>query len=174
MARVRLIRPLAAFEESHAAFIEEFRRNGEELVPWVLEEQCATFAEYVAWLDDCGRGVGLPPGFVANSTFWLVDQRDEIVGVVNLRHRLTPTLRDFGGHIGFGVRPSARRRGYAGEMLRLSLLEARRLGIGDVRVTCDRDNFASARTILSNGGVLDDEAYMEEHGHVVQRYWIPA
>ena len=79
---------------------------------------------------------------------------------------------NFGGHIGYGVRPSVRRRGYATEILRLSLVEARSIGIGDVRLTCDQENIASAKSIIKNGGVLDEEAYMAEHGHVVQRYWI--
>jgi len=169
-----LISPVPELEASHASFIDEFRRRGEPLVPWVLEEERKTFAEYVAWLDASARGIDLAPGFVPNSTFWLVDNVDEIVGVANLRHRLTDALLQFGGHVGYGVRPSARRRGHATELLRLSLIEARALGIGDLRVTCDRDNVASAKTILSNGGELDEESYMEAYGHVVQRYWIRA
>lgn len=81
-------------------------------------------------------------------------------------------LSRYGGHIGFGVRPSARRRGHATEILRRTLIEAGKLGIADVLVTCDKDNLASARTILRNGGVLDSEEYMEAHAAVVQRYWI--
>src|SRR5688572_26709861 len=75
-----------------------------------------------------------------HSTFWLVDANDEIVGVSNLRHRLTDSLLRFGGHIGFGVRPSARRRGYATELLRATLVEARGRGLRRVRVTRDQRN----------------------------------
>ena len=99
---------------------------------------------------------------------------NEIVGVSNIRHELTDPLMNFGGPIGYCIRPSVRRRRYATEILRLSLIEARTLGIRDVRVTCDRENIASAKTIVKNGGVLDEEVYMTEHGHVVQRYWIKA
>lgn len=62
-----------------------------------------------ARLAGCERGEGIPPGFVPHSTCWLVDDRDEVVGVANLRHRLTERLRVEGGHIGYGVRPSAQR-----------------------------------------------------------------
>ena len=76
----------------------------------------------------------------------------------------------FGGHIGYSVRPSQRRKGYATEMLRLVLEEARRLGLKQVLVTCDAANEASRRTIRTNGGVLDGA--IAEAGRLTQRYWI--
>ncbi len=97
--------------------------------------------------------------------------RTQKAGYITLRVGSTRALH-YRGHIGYGVRPSVRRRGYATEILRLSLVEARSIGIGDVRLTCDQENIASAKSIIKNGGVLDEEAYMAEHGHVVQRYWI--
>jgi len=159
---------------SHESFIAEFLDKDEELVPWVLAEVTDNFEDYISWLGLSSQGVNLPPGHVAHSTFWLLDSDNEIVGVSNIRHELTDALVKFGGHIGYGVRPSARRRGYATEILRLSLAEARAIGIGHVRLTCDQDNIASAKTIIKNGGVLDEVEYMSEHGHVVQRYWIKA
>ena len=81
-------------------------------------------------------------------------------------------LRDFGGHIGYGVRPSERRKGYATLMLRLVLDKARAMGIERVLITCDKDNLASARVIQKNGGVLDSESYSEQAKRVTQRYWI--
>jgi predicted acetyltransferase len=172
--KLRLRQPTSRLQKSHASLIAEFRDNDEALVPWVLDEVAHNFAEYVAWLASASQGLDLFPGHVAHSTFWLIDDRNEIVGVSNIRHELTDALMNFGGHIGYGVRPSVRRRGYATEILRLSLIEARSLGIGDVRVTCDKGNISSAKTIVKNGGVLDEEAYMSEHGHIVQRYWIKA
>ena len=172
MSACRLIVPNADYEASHQGFVAEFVARGEQIIPWVGAEQYVTFGDYVAKLEAASRGVGIREGFVPHSTFWLVDAHDEIVAIANLRHRLTDGLRKRGGHIGYGVRPSARRRGYATELLRASLGEARSLGLRRVLLTCDKDNVASAKTILRNGGVLDEEEFMPEHGRVVCRYWI--
>ena len=89
---------------------------------------------------------------------------------MNIRHRLNESLLLDGGHIGDGVRPSERGKGIATEMIRLALDECRKLGINRVLMVCDKDNPASARTIIKNGGVLENE--VEAGGNVVQRYWI--
>lgn len=172
MNQTRLVKPTAHLEESHASLVREFVARGEPLVPCVLAEVDDDFAEYVARLARYSEGADLQSGFVPSSTFWLVGEDDEIFAVSNLRHDLTERLLSYGGHIGFGVRPSARRRGHATEILRLTLLEARRLGIREVLVTCDKDNIGSAKAIVRNGGVFADEQYSEEHSATVQRYWI--
>lgn len=159
-------------ERSHASFLAEFREAGEDVVPWIVAEVGDDFVEYVRRLHAASDGSGIPAGFVAHSTYWLVDPSEEIVAISNLRHELNDFLLTYGGHIGFGVRPSARGNGYATEVLRQTLLKARSRGIERVRVTCARSNVASARTILRNGGQLDDEEYMPDHGQVVCRYWI--
>ncbi len=172
MDSVELITPRESLEGSHRTFVEEFRAGGERVVPWVADEPCDTFAAYVAKLDDGARGIGLQPGMVPHSTFWLIDGRGEIVAISNLRHVLTEYLLRFGGHIGYGVRPSARRRGYATEILRQTLREAHALGLRKLRLTCDRGNVASARTILGNGGELDGEEFLPDEQRVISRYWI--
>ena len=169
---VQLVTPSSAFESSHRSFVEEFRSNGERVVPWVADEPFETFDDYVKALLAAADGIGIPHGFVPHSTFWLIDSRDEIVAISNLRHGLTEGLLKHGGHIGYGVRPSARGRGHATEILRHTLARACDLGLRKVRLTCDKDNVASCRTILRNGGVLDDEEFMPEYRCVTSRYWI--
>ena len=92
------------------------------------------------------------------------------MGAVNIRHSLNDYLLQYGGHIGDGIRPSERRKGYATGMIGLALEECRRLGIRKVLMVCDKDNIGSARSILKNGGVLENE--VEEEGKLKQRYWI--
>lgn len=110
------------------------------------------------------------PGMVPATTLLAVRPEDgRLVGMIDIRHRLNDYLLQFGGHIGYSVRPSQRRQGYAKEMLRQGLARCREMGLARVLVTCNRDNRASARTILACGGVLEDE---REDGGVTQRYWI--
>ncbi len=97
-----------------------------------------------------------PEGFVPDTELWLLDG-DEFLGRIGIRHRLTPFLLEVGGHIGYDVRPSARRRGHATAMLREALVVARSLGIDPALLTCDADNVASRAVIERSGGVLEDE-----------------
>jgi len=182
--RIELIEPAETLQEAYLDFLEDFRAAGEQQVPgmgWMAKESLAdfiqyvrdsaNFADFVRRLRNHAKGIDLPADWVPASTYWLV--RDGVIlGTCNIRHSLTEALRDFGGHIGYSVRPSQRRRGYATVMLRLALARARRLGIRRVFVTCARDNVASARVIQKNGGLLDSEGYSPRAGCVTQRYWI--
>lgn len=110
------------------------------------------FADYVAALradelEDTPR----PEGFVPATMRWWVDG-NQFLGRVHVRHRLNDFLRDVGGHIGYVVRPSARRQGHATAMLAAALPVAAEIGIADALVTCDPDNVGSRRVIEANGG----------------------
>ena len=108
---------------------------------------------------------------VPDSTFFCLDlDRNIFVGAINIRHTLNQSLRNTGGLIGDGVRPSERRKGYATNMIKLGLEECRKLGIEKVLITCDKSNIGSAKSIINNGGVLENEVI--EDGVVEQRYWI--
>jgi len=122
---------------------------------------------------DYAQGRRLPEGYVPASKFFLLKQGSpKILGVIDIRHRLNGhLLNNPGGHIGYAVAPSARRKGYGTEQLRLALEICREMGIGPVLVTCNKENIASARVIQKNGGVLEDERISGE-GKVFQRYWI--
>ena len=106
-----------------------------------------------------------------DSTYFALDEeRNIFVGAVNIRHHLNERLLLNGGHIGDGVRPSERRKGYGTQMVALALEKCRELGIEKVLMVCDRENIASAKTIIKNGGVLENEVEVE--GTMEQRYWI--
>lgn len=105
------------------------------------------------------------PGRVPSDYWWITDG-DEVIGFLAIRHRLDDWLLAEGGHIGYSVRPSRRRQGHASRALGLALVRARELGIDRALVTCDDDNVGSARTIESQGGVLEDVR------GVKRRYWI--
>lgn len=111
-------------------------------------------------------------GKVPDSVFFLLDiDRNRLLGAVNIRHYLSESLLISGGHIGDGIRPGERGKGYGTEIVRLALIECKKLGINKVLITCDKDNVASAKTIIKNGGVLENE-FINEEGEIEQRYWI--
>jgi len=108
---------------------------------------------------------------VPDTTLFCLDKdRNIFVGAVNIRHYLNENLLKTGGHIGDGIRPSERRKGYATAMIALALDECKKLGISKVLICCDKDNIGSAKSIINNGGILENE--VEEGGHIRQRYWI--
>ena len=127
----------------------------------------AAFAEYVRVLHAQAEEDALrPAGLVPCTTWWWVEGRDYL-GRIALRHRLNERLLELGGHIGYDVRPSARRRGHATAMLAAVLPYAAAMGIDPALLTCDVDNDASRRVIERAGGELEDE----RQGKL--RYWVP-
>jgi predicted acetyltransferase len=169
---LQLRKPSRDLRDSYGGLIAEIESAREKRIPFPLSFPFEDFDALLAKLEDATKGIGLPEGFVPHSTYWLVRGGNEIVGVSNLRHSLTPFLLREGGNIGYGIRPSARRNGFGREILRLTLPKARELGLARVLVTCGKENRGSARIILGNGGVFESEEFSAERGEIVQRYWI--
>jgi len=169
-SQLTLVEPSVMYEHAFKDMMAEWEQTGEKIVPFVLRMDYDDFAAYVSMLE---RMKTEPTGdrkTVNSSTFWLMNAEGQMLGAVNIRHGLNEHLLKIGGHIGFGIRPSARRRGYATRQLRLALEEAKKLGLERVLITCDEDNEASRRTILRCGGVLENATFF--NGKMVQRYWV--
>jgi predicted acetyltransferase len=129
-------------------------------------EDPEVFAAYVGRVRaDAEEDSPRPDGHVPCTTLWWVEG-DTYLGRIAIRHRLNGFLLDYGGHIGYDVRASARRRGHATAMLRAALPVVRSLGIDPVLVTCDDTNTASRRVIEKCGGVFEDRRGKK------LRYWI--
>jgi predicted acetyltransferase len=166
-----LIQPRLDMEAAYRAMAADFTSAGETMRSGGLQD----FAGYVRRARTRALGHELPPGWVPCTTFWLVRDGTVVLGSSSLRHELNADLEYEGGHIGYAVRPSERRKGYGTRLLALTLGEARRLGLARVLVTCDRENVASARVIERNGGVLVGSVisrYDYRFGKPVSRYWI--
>ena len=146
---------------------EEYRAAGDSRYEAALEDA----VEYIARLRWMARGEDLPEHLVQENTYWPL-LRDRILGQVRLRHVLTEGLLVEGGHIGYDVRPSERRKGYGTVMLRLALDKARSIGLTRVMLTCDADNIASAKIIRSNGGQFTGTATSPRSGKAIYQYWI--
>jgi len=137
-----------------------FLLNYEPDMPW---------SEYLEILDDQRLGRNLPVGKVP-ATFLIAEHDGQLIGRSSIRHALNDFLFNVGGHIGYGVRPAFRRRGFATEILRQSLELLSELGVTEVLVTCDDDNVGSYKVIESQGGVLENRVEFE--GSLKRRYWI--
>lgn len=136
---------------------------------WGWEPEMS-WASYLEALCDLRRGIAIPAGRVPASLL-VADVDGDLVGRVSVRHELNELLADTGGHVGFGVRPQYRGRGYATEMLRQALVIARAEGVDRVLVTCDEHNVASATVIGRVGGMLED-VRLDPEGARKRRYWI--
>lgn len=148
--------------------LDEWAAAGETIVPWAVRKvDWHDFDAYFPTLESDDPGDGLVP----DSTFFCLDtDQNRFVGAVNIRHYLNESLLLNGGHIGDGVRPSERRKGVATRMIALALEECRALGLNRVLMVCNRNNVGSARSIINNGGVLENEVVVD--GVTEQRYWI--
>jgi Predicted acetyltransferase len=136
-------------------------------------DDVATAEGFAAWVErlhkQSDESMPLPLGQV-HATHWWIVEGDTYLGAIALRHRLTEHLLRVGGHIGYGLRPSARGRGLASWALAEVLPRARERGLDRVLLTCADSNLASARTIERNGGVLED--IRETEIGLTRRYWI--
>ncbi|MET8153504.1 GNAT family N-acetyltransferase [Actinoplanes sp. NPDC049668] len=128
---------------------------------------------FAAWvrrlLIESDPAVPVSEGWV-HCTYWWIVEDGEVLGAIALRHELNDFLARAGGHIGYGVRPSARRRGLASFALGEVLRQAGKLGLDRVLITCNVSNEASRRTIERNGGVLED--IRETEIGRLRRYWV--
>ena len=152
---MKLIRPSAAHKAQALAFRQEFYDHGEQVING--SELLDQTDDYDAWLESVTKNTSpetVNPDWVVTDTFFAADDTGTIVGIIDLRHTLNDFLRDF-GNCGYSVRPTARRKGYATEMLRQLLMTAKALGMTELHLSVERSNMPSVKTIVRNGGVLE-------------------
>lgn len=166
---ITLIKPSLHLEPEYLDYVSEWQESGESIVPSVVGKTFLPLEDFLEEQEQEERVA--PTNWVTHSTYWLYDG-ETIVGAVNFRHDLNDQLQQVGGHIGYGIRPSARNKGYATEGLRQALEVARKRGLASVLITCSADNAASGRVILTNGG-QEIESYIKEDGTRVRRFIIP-
>lgn len=166
--KLKLVKASMQYSDQIKDMLEEWNATGEKIIPYAIRRvDYHDFAYYCDNLEVKDTSGGL----VSDSTFFCLDEeRNIIVGAVNIRHHLNEALLLNGGHIGDGVRPSERRKGIATKMIAMALDECKKLGLERVLMVCDKENVGSAKSIQKNGGILENEIVV--NGVVEQRYWI--
>lgn len=170
---MKFTEPTAEYEQQISAYRKEFLEHGDSMDGTGALRRMDDPKQWLEYCRLCKNPDTVPEGLVpATQYIYVRENDDKIVGMLHIRHYFNAFLEQYGGHIGYSVAPSERRKGYASQMLQLSLPKCKELGIQRVLVTCLDDNEASRRTILKNGGKYESTVFEPNEGIHLQRYWI--
>ena len=170
MSEIKLVKPSQEYEEGITEFRQELLDARSDFAGCGSLYSCKSATEWVAFVAQ-NEKTSQKDSVTSNSYMAVRLSDNKIVGIIELRHHINhPILSTWGGHIGYTVSPSERRKGYAKEMLHLNLQNCRDRGIDRVLLVCNRENIASEKTIIANGGVFETEIIVG--GHTMKRFWI--
>lgn len=171
MEDIRLVLPSERYRQQVLEYRQEFLEHGSAMDGCGGLAGASSFESWLKAAEDNRSEATVRPGLVPATLFLAVSaDRDRLVGMIDIRHRLNEYLLHYAGNIGYSIRPELRRQGYGARMLELALEEYRKMGFQRVLITCEKGNVASARTMLHNGAVLENEVMQGDR--VIQRYWI--
>lgn len=151
-----LIRPTSEYASQIIEYRQEFLDAGDSMAGTGPLRRFENPEEYIKICAEYEDPTTVPSHLVPATQFFFIRKSDnKLVGMIQIRHRFNDYLEKYAGHIGYSVRPSERRKGYAKEMLRMTLPFCREIGIDKVMITCIDGNIGSEKTILANGGVYE-------------------
>ena len=149
---IRFVRPSIDHKEAALDFKKEFKDNGENVINGSeMLDNIDSYEEWLKSVTDNVRPETVNPDWVVTDTYFVLDETEKIIGIIDLRHELKGFLKNF-GNTGYSVRPSERRKGYATKMLAMLLDTARDAGLESLQLSVERSNEPSVKTIIKNGG----------------------
>ena len=172
---LKLIKPDKKYYKQYKEMMDEWNMEGSRIAPWPLHLKYHTeeyFKEMLYRVEEVEKGDNLGK-YASSTTYWLYnDKTNVLLGASNLRHYLTEDGLKLWGHIGYGIRPSERKKGYATELLRMTMTEAKKKNIDKVLLGAYIGNIGSWKVMEKCGGKLEYIFIEEETGLTVKRYWI--
>ena len=172
MSNIVLVKPSMEYAEQIIALRNELLALNESFAGCNGLKKSQTCEEWLEYLEIVSSEETCPKGLAPSDTFLYVRKADgRVVGIIDIRRHINnPVLSSWGGHIGYTIRPCERQKGYAKRMLSEALKICRKNGHRKILITCNSNNYASERTILANGGKLENEICV--NGRKIKRYWI--
>ena len=174
MNKIKLVRPSMDYAKEIMDYKNEFLECNSSMDGTGPLRRCQSAKKFIFYTRLFESPDSVPEGYVDSHQFMAVREEDHrVVGMIDFRHHINhPHLSEYGGHIGYSVRPSERKKGYAKEMLKQVLAFVKDYGLSKVLVTCYENNAASEKTILSCGGIFERNTVEPKTQKVVKRYWI--
>lgn len=171
--KMKLIEPTMEYEKELQAFRQDFLQYEGSMEGSGSLKRYDNIRDWIEQLEQLKYIETTPSHLVPQTQYIYVREEDKkVIGVIQIRHFLNDSLRKFGGHIGYSVCPSERRKGYATQMLKEALPICKFLGIDDVLIMCSDNNVGSRKVIQNNGGVFETTVLEPERNISFERYWI--
>lgn len=172
-ATLKPVLPSLDYEAELVDYRREFLNSGDPINGSARLANYENISDWLAWVNSLTSAETLPPDYVVCSTYLYVREEDnKIVGMAQLRHYLNDYTEKYAGHVGYSIRPSERGKHYAMRLLHDMLPRLKSLGHNRILVTCEPQNVASRKVILSNGGVYESTVHDPLRQADLERYWI--
>lgn len=173
MRELILVEASKKYEKQAMSYRQEYMDYGEKHING--SSGFMSYDDYDKWLEKIESQkliIASNEDTPATTYFTIREKDNKIIGSIQLRHHLTDELKKDGGHIGYGICPSERGKGYGTQQLKLVLEYAKALGLKEVMISCDKSNKASAKVATNCGGVFSGEGFDEDSGEITEIYWI--
>ncbi len=168
-----LVRPTGEYATQITQFRQEFLDAGSSMDGCGPLRRYENPEEYIRLCEDYEDAQKVPAHLVPSTQFLFVRKSDDkLVGMINVRHCFNDYLEKYAGHIGYSIRPSERRKGYAKEMLKMTFPYCRQIGLEKVLISCIDGNLPSEKTILANGGIYESTVHEPTGNRDLKRFWV--